>query len=263
MGNATIKFSRVLIAHVLTIPVLAFGQALNPDYLDANAGSPQLRRLRPKVPSGDAARYRARLMGYVQSANAGEAPVGTAVRAAPTTASPLLATIEEGDAITVTRSGEWSQVVLRRPVDGKTPLSGAEVEPLVLGRDAWAPGQPPSTQAPGGVSVLDPLETEQDPSSKTVLPVEPPGPLPAVTLNRNFEGRLVLKVRTFGFQKEFPYQLVNPLGKRLAYVDVSDVKAVDPLTFNDRLVTILGTMGPAKEGSDKMVIQARLIRPRN
>ena len=264
MGNAMI-FSRVLIALVLTTPVVAFGQALHPDYLDANAGSRQLERLRPKVPTGEAAPYKERLMGYVQSAKADQAPVGTAVRAAPRETSPLLATVEKGDSITVTERGEWSQVVLRRPVDGQTPLSGAEVEPLVLGREKWSPGQSPPTQAqtPGGVDVLDPLENEQDPSSKITLPVEPPIPLPAVTLNRPWEGRLVLQTRTLGIQKSFPYQLQNALGKRIAYVDVSGVKAVDPLVFNDCRVTILGTMTPVKEGSDKMVIHARLIRHRN
>ncbi len=264
MGNAMIV-SRVLIAHVLTFPALAFGQALHPDYLDANAGSRQLERLRPKVPTGETATYKERLMGYVQSANADQAPVGTAVRAAPRETSPLLDTIEKGDSITVTKQGdEWSQVVLRRPVDSPTPLNGAEVEPVVLGREKWSQEQSSTqTQTPGGVDVLDPLENEQDPSSKITLPVAPPKPLPAVTLNRPFEGRLVLKTRTFGRQKSFPYQLHNALGKSIAYVDVSGVKAVDPLAFKDCRVTILGTMGPVKEGSDKMVIQARLIRHRN
>ncbi|MFP6854139.1 MAG: SH3 domain-containing protein, partial [Opitutales bacterium] len=157
---------------------MASGQALLPDYLDANAGSPQLSRLRPGVPSSNAVTYRSRLMGYVQSANANEAPAGTAVRAAPTTASDLVATIETGDSVTVTRSGEWSQIVLRRPIDGASPLSGAEVEPVVLGRKSWEPGQQPiaESSAPGDVRELDPLETEQDPSSKITLPVEPPGP---------------------------------------------------------------------------------------
>lgn len=265
MGNVTMVSSRALIALVLMFPAMALGQALHPDYLDANAGSPQLRRLRPSVPSANAVTYKSRLIGYVQSANASEAPAGTAVRAAPTTASDLLATIEEGDSITVTRSGEWSQIVLRRPLGGPSPLSGAEVDPVVLGRAPWAPGQQPiaASSTPGNLRELDPLETEQDPSSKITLPVEPPGPLPAVSLNRNYEGRLSLKPRAFGLQKEFPYQLLNPVGKRIAYVDVSGVKAVDSLAFNDRQVTILGTMEPVKEGSDKMIIRARLIRPRN
>ena len=55
----------------------------------------------------------------------------------------------------------------------------------------------------------------------------------------------------------------DPVGKRIAYVDVSGVKAVDSLAFNDRQVTILGTMEPVKEGSGKMIIRALLIRPRN
>ena len=265
MGNVMMQIMCVLCVHILFFPAMGFGQALNPDYLDASAGSPQLRRLRPDAPSAETANYRTRLMGYVQSSEAEEAPAGTAVRAAPTTASALLATIEAGDSITVTRSGEWSRVVLRRPVGAPVPLRGGEVEPVILGRAGLSPGQGITAEPsiPGEVRELDPLETEQDPDAKITLPVEPPGPLPAINLNRNFEGVLVLKTRRFGLQKEYPYQLLNPVGKRLAYVDVSGLKAVDALDYNDRKVTILGTMESMKEGSNKRIIRARLIRSRN
>ena len=265
MGNAKLILRRGLTVLVTLFPAMSFGQALHPDYLDASAGSPQLRRLRPDAPSAETANYKARLMGYLQSADAEQAPAGSAVRAAPTTASALLATVETGDSITVTKRGEWSRVVLRRPAGSQVPLSGGEVDPIVLGHKAWEPGQAPLTDStpPGSVRELDPLEAEEDSPDKITLPVKPPGPLPAINLNRNFEGLLVLKARSFGFQKSFPYQLLNPAGKLLAYVDVSDLKAVDALDFNDRYVTILGTMEPVKEGSKKKIIRARLIRPRN
>lgn len=265
MGNAKLIITRGLAALVILFPAMSFGQALHPDYLDASAGSPQLRRLRPDAPSAETANYKARLIGYLQSAEAEQAPPGTAVRAAPTTASALLATVESGDSITVTKRGQWSKVVLRRPAGSPVPLSGAEVDPVVLGRKAWTPGEPPlsDASAPGSVRELDPLEAEENSPDNITLPVKPPGPLPAINLNRNFEGLLVLKTRSFGFQKNLPYQLLNPAGKFLAYVDVSELKAVDALDFNDRFVTILGTMEPVKEGSKKKIIRARLIRPRN
>ncbi len=265
MGNVMKKIAHVLCVHIIIIPVTGFGQALHPDYLDASAGSPQLRRMQPDAPSSVSTNYKTRLMGYVQSADAEEAPSGTAVRAAPTSASTLLATIEDGDSITVTRSGEWSKIVLRRPLGSGVPLTSGEVEPVILGQSASTPAENITATpiTPGNVGELDPLETEQEPEGNITLPVEPPGPLPAINLNRNFEGLLVLKTRTFGLQKEFPYQLLNPIGKRLAYVDVSDLKAVDALDYNDRKVTILGTMAPVKEGSSKRVIRAKLIRARN
>ncbi len=265
MGNVMNKITHVLCVHILILPVTGLGQALHPDYLDASAGSPQLRRLQPDAPSSVSTNYKTRLMGYVQSADAGQAPSGTAVRAAPTSSSPLLATIEDGDLITVTRSGEWSKIVLRRPLGYGAPLAAGEVEPVILGQSAFTPAEEVSATpiTPGNVGELDPLETEQEPEGNINLPVEPPGPLPAINLNRNFEGLLVLKTRGFGLQKDFPYQLLNPIGKRLAYVDVSGVKAVDALDYNDRKVTILGTMEPVKEGSSKRIIRAKLIRARN
>ena len=265
MGNVMKNITHAFCVLAIMLPVTGFAQALHPDYLDASAGSPQLRRLQPDAPSSVSTNYKTRLMGYVQSADAEQTPSGTAVRAAPTSASPLLATIENGDSITVTKSGEWSKIVLRRPLGSSVPLAGGEVEPVILGQSTLTPVQniTASPATSGNVGELEPLETEQESEGNITLPVEPPGPLPAINLNRNFEGLLVLKTRTFGLQKEFPYQLLNPIGKRLAYVDMSDLKAVDALDYNDRKVTILGTMTPVKEGSSKRVIRAKLIRARN
>jgi hypothetical protein len=38
------------------------------------------------------------------------------------------------------------------------------------------------------------------------------------------------------------------------------LRAVDPLSLKDRKVNILGKLEPIKEGSDELVIRARLLR---
>lgn len=148
-----------------------------------------------------------------------------------------------------------------------------EVEPIVMGRKKWndpAPNTGPEFQSQsdqektvdpsGKIEELDPLETKQGKMDPTLLPFDPPTIPPAVNLHRNFEGTLVLKSRKFGFQSDFPFQLVNSRGQRLAYIDTQGLRAVDPLSLKDRKVNILGKLEPIKEGSDELVIRARLLR---
>ena len=155
----------------------------------------------------------------------------------------------------------------QNPIPGTQTNKQEEIEPVVLGREQWNKGatgkEPNKTTNPGGIRELPPIETEQQKPGDLRLPIKPPFPPPAVTLHRNFEGKLVLKPRKLGFEKDFPYQLLNPDGKRLAYVDVEDMRAVDPLDFRDRSVTILGKLEPLEEGSKKLIIRARLIRGRD
>jgi hypothetical protein len=112
----------------------------------------------------------------------------------------------------------------------------------------------------GKIEELDPLETKQGKMDPALMPIAPPTIPPAVNLHRNFEGTLVLKSRKFGFQSDFPFQLVNSRGQRLAYIDTQGLRAVDPLSLKDRKVNILGKLEPIKEGSDELVIRARLLR---
>lgn len=262
MGNAKTIFSRGLLALTLISPGLSYGNSLHPDNLDANAGSPLLKRMGSKVPTAVETKYQAHLIGFVQSDTAENAAAGTRVWSRSNVESDVLAEIKEGDSITVIKRGAWSQVVLRRPMTD--PLPNGEIGPNVVGTDNWSPdlSEAPSDAPTGGVSELDPLETGKDSSSKITLPVKPPGPLPAVTLNKTHEGTLVLKTRTFGFKKPESFQLLDALGRRIAYVDTSRIKVVNPLHLVDRTVSILGTLELMKENSSKRILRAIQIRPR-
>jgi len=148
-----------------------------------------------------------------------------------------------------------------------------EVEPIVVGREKWDSPNPnfkglkakPGDKSKDGVRntkivELDPLETKQGQNTPSIMPIKPPGIPPAVNIHRNFEGKLVLKPRKFGFQRDFPFQLENSRGKRLAFIDTQGIRAIDPLSLKDKKVNILGKLEPLKEGSDELVIRARILR---
>lgn len=147
-----------------------------------------------------------------------------------------------------------------------------EVEPIVVGRKKWnekpaivpsaEQNNQPSPEESDSVAIqeLDPLETKQSQPSGIDMKINPPTIPPAVNLNRNFEGKLVLKPRTLGFERDFPYQLENSKGRRLAFVDVENLKVIDPLDYKDKRVNILGKLEPLEEGKKDLVIRARILR---
>jgi hypothetical protein len=54
--------------------------------------------------------------------------------------------------------------------------------------------------------------------------------------------------------------LENSRGKRLAFIDTKGIRSIDPLSLKDKKVNILGKLEPLKEGSDELVIRARILR---
>ena len=163
------------------------------------------------------------------------------------------------------------------PSLGEAFNAGApEVEPVVVGRDKWnekpadqriespTPAKEDNEQSNNSrIGELDPLETEQIKPETSILPIEPPKNAPATRIVRNFEGTLVFKPRKLGFAYDFPYQLENSKGKRLAFIDVDQLKAVDPQQFIDSQINVMGKLEAVEEGSDERVIRARVIRPSN
>lgn len=148
-----------------------------------------------------------------------------------------------------------------------------EVEPIVVGRKKWS-DRPSGSTLPtqssnqnkqrnarsSTIEELDPLETKEEQSNPSIMPLKPPSIPPAVNLHRNFEGKLVLKPRKLGIERKFPFQLENARGKRLAFIDTESLLSVDPLSFKDKKVNILGKLEPIKEGSNDLVIRARILR---
>jgi len=149
-----------------------------------------------------------------------------------------------------------------------------EVEPVVVGREKWNEGKKEATQPQPNpsddqstpsrkIEELDPLETKQIQTSPDDLKIEPPKIRPATQIVRNFEGTLVFKPRKLGFAYDFPYQLENSRGKRLAFVDINQLKGLDPQDMAEKSVNVMGKLEPVEEGSDDLVIRARIIRLSN
>ena len=163
------------------------------------------------------------------------------------------------------------------PSLGEAFNAGApEIEPVVVGREKWneKPQASPKTETlsspaeddavPNGrISELDPLETQQVQPDPSELPLDPPKNKPATSIVRNFEGTLVFKPRILGFESKLPYQLENSRGKRLAYIDVENIKGLDPQQFVDQSINVMGKLEPIEEGSNDLVIRARVMRPTN
>ena len=147
-----------------------------------------------------------------------------------------------------------------------------EVEPIVVGRKKWneKPATDPTVesniQLPSldastiAIQELDPRETKQTQTAGVNMKITPPAIPPAVNLHRNFEGTLVLKPRSLGFEKYFPFQLENTRGRRLAFVDMENLKVTDPLDYKNQRVNILGKLEPIEEGKKDLVIRARQLR---
>ena len=144
----------------------------------------------------------------------------------------------------------------------------AEIEPVVVGREKWSDKPVEQTSKPNtptesnsvAIQELEPLETKQNKTEGIDMKIAPPVIPPAVNLHRNFEGTLVLKPRTLGFEKDFPFQLENTQGRRLAFVDTEDLKVIDPLLYKGKRVNILGKLEPIEEGKKDLVIRARILR---
>ena len=148
----------------------------------------------------------------------------------------------------------------------------SEVEPIVVGRKKWnekpvsvptvEPDVLPSSEEAKTIVIqeLDPLETQQNQTNGVNMKITPPVVPPAVNLHRNFEGTLVLKPRSLGFEKYFPFQLENTRGHRLAFVDMENLKVTDPLDYKNKRVNILGKLEPIEEGKKDLVIRARQLR---
>ena len=163
------------------------------------------------------------------------------------------------------------------PSLGEAFNAGApEIEPVVVGREKWneKPQALPKTETLPSPSEndavnnrriieLDPLETQQVQPDPSELPLDPPKDKPATSIVRNFEGTLVFKPRLLGFESKLPYQLENSRGKRLAYIDVENIKGLDPQQFVDQSINVMGKLEPIEEGSDDLVIRARVMRPTN
>jgi hypothetical protein len=171
--------------------------------------------------------------------------MGAAIRLRPKADAPLLALMQEGDKTEITglRSG-WTQIKLYKTLVGYIQTGGTSFTPVAA--PAPAPGTPSQPQA-------------------APAPDAPPPSVGAASdLPRTIEGMLVETKRFLfvGHRPEYDYQLNDPSGNRIAFVDVSKVaplKKMEP--YINQFVAVSGVIKPASDWKN-LVIEAQTIEAR-
>jgi hypothetical protein len=162
---------------------------------------------------------------------------GAAIRTKPKADAPLLATMQEGDKTEITglRSG-WTQIKLYKTLVGYIQSGGTSAAP------AGAPA--PIASAPTA-----PLA-----APASVAPPVNAGP--ATALPRTLQGMLVETKRFLlvGHRPDYDYQLNDSTGKRVAFLDVSQITPLQKMeAYVDQLVTVSGVIKPTSDYKNLVV----------
>jgi Bacterial SH3 domain len=172
---------------------------------------------------------------------------GAAIRLKPKADAPVLATMQEGDKTEITglRSG-WTQIKLHKTIVGYIQVGG----PLASSSSAPAPAPVMSVAA-----------------APVATPAPSPVPVsagPAAALPRVLQGMLVETKRLLfvGPRPDYRYQLNDPAGKRIGFLDVSKVAPLQRIeTYTDQLVTISGVIKPTSDWKN-LVIEVQTLEAR-
>jgi len=180
-----------------------------------------------------------------------EIHVGAPMRQLPKAEAPVVANMQEGDKVEITglRSG-WTQISLSKTLVGYI-RAGGPVQP--------APVATPATPAPSPAAAPAGI-----PAPAPALATPPPAASNPAGISRLYQGMLVPTKRTLvvGPRKEFPYELLNPEGKRIAFIDVSRISAAKKIEpYIDSLVTITGVLKHTDDWKN-LVIEVDTIEPK-
>ena len=170
---------------------------------------------------------------------------GAAIRMKPKADAPVLAAMQEGDKTEITglRSG-WTQIKLHKTLvgyiqTGANPAAVAAAPAPV----AAAPAMLPAAAAPAS---------------------PPPGAGPAAALPKFMQGMLVETKRLLyvGPRPIYDYQINDPAGKRIAFLDVSKVALQQKIeTCVNQFVTVSGVVKSTSDWKD-LVIEVQTLNPR-
>ena len=198
--------------------------------------------------------YEGSFRGFVENRQVGkdlEVSIGALVHLRPSSNSPILSIIEEGDPAKVIWGGDWVEIEFTKavPVYFRYPdHKGTEV-PLI-------PSASPEDDSTG--------IRDQDSFSRNSKAASPSGSAsegPAATdLLRHFDGILQSTRKRAKSVELYQWKLVDPAGKRIAYVDTSKLLLSSPLQeFEGQNVVIYGAANSIKN-SKSMVVIARSLR---
>lgn len=164
---------------------------------------------------------------------------GASIYLGPKESSGVLAVFAAGDKAEITGlHGSWTQIRLEKTVTGylATATAAPNAAPAPIESAPLAPAAP----APAAASV-----------SSTPAPA-PQGS--AAEAARIFEGKFVSSDSFLYPHHPFKWQLEDPSGHRIAYVNLEGILLTDqPDNYAGHNVVVLGTLRPAKESRDLVI----------
>ncbi len=179
--------------------------------------------------------------GYVRNKDLSkqlEVLPGSTIYMAPKVGAAVLAVVEKGDKAEITGlRGGWTQVRLQKSLVGYIHSGNAEPAPaaVVAAPTAPAPTSPTPTAPPAST-----------PSA--------PAPESNLHLSRLFEGTLAPTQSLLAPHRPFDWQLVDPSGNRIAYVDLSKLLLTEQIgSYAGRAVVVLGSIKPLKQSNDLVI----------
>jgi hypothetical protein len=168
---------------------------------------------------------------------------GATVYAAPKDAAGAITVFAKGDKAEITGlHGSWTQVRL-----DKTLVGYIQTEPAA-----------PVVAAP--VAASAPAPAAPAPSSPAPAASAPASPGGSESLSRLFEGTLATTKSLLYPKRPYDWQLNDPAGKRIAYVDLSKLLLTDQIeNYAGHGVMVLGALKQADDPKD-IVIVAEALR---
>jgi hypothetical protein len=158
---------------------------------------------------------------------------------APKDGAGVLAVFDKGDKAEITGlHGAWTQVRLEKTLIGYIhtgPVAAAPVAPAAT---------PVPVAAPAAAAPVAPA-----PAATPVTPGSDSG------LSRIFEGTLTPSRTLLGPKKPYKWQLVDPSGAQIAYVDMTKLLLTEQIeNYVGHQVVVLGSMGPVAGSSDIVIV---------
>jgi hypothetical protein len=177
---------------------------------------------------------------------------GSSIFAGPGEDLGVLTVFAKGDKAEITGlRGSWTQVRLEKNLVGYIRTGPAE--PVAVPVAPTAPSAAPVSAAPA--------ESAAPAPSSLAAPGPAAAPAPAASapaentaLSRLFEGTLAATKNHLPTRKPYDWQLVDPAGKRIAYVDMTKLLLTEQIAnYSGRAVVVLGSIRPAKDSDDLVI----------
>ena len=182
---------------------------------------------------------------------------GSSVYLGPRDDAGVLAVFAKGDKAEITGlRGAWTQVRLEATLVGYIRTGPAEPVAVPV---------PPTAPSAAGAGAAAPEAAAPAPSTQTEPAVAAPAPAAAaapsapapaenIALSRLYEGTLASTRSMMPNRKPYHWQLVDPAGKRIAYVDISRLLLTEQIAdYSGHAVVVLGSIRPVKDSDDLVI----------